>query len=75
MNMKDLITSPDGKLAEAKVWANLGKAALLWVLLHHSEAVIKDWSVLLVFVCGLIAPDLLKKLITLRTGGKDAGTN
>ena len=68
MSINDMIRSPDGKVAESKVWTNLGKCALMYLLLTHSEAVIKDWSVLAVFVCALIAPDLLKKLIAAKTG-------
>lgn len=68
--MRQLFTDPAGNLAEAKVWANSYKAALLYLLCTHADTILKDWGVLTVFVCAGIAPDVLKKLITLRLGGE-----
>lgn len=68
MMLKDLVCDPEGRLSEAKVWANVFKAAMTYTFVYHSESIIKDWTVLSVFVCGVIAPDLLKKLLMLKAG-------
>lgn len=67
-DLNDLIRGPDGKVAEAKVFAVVFKAAMVWVFLKHTELVIKDWMVLLVFCAALLAPDLLKKIIAMKAG-------
>lgn len=68
MKFASLICDPRGEVSEAKVWANIFKAAMTFVFLAHAEGVIKDWTVLSVFVCGVIAPDVLKKMLMLRAG-------
>jgi len=70
-DLNDLVRGPDGKVAEAKVFAVGFKASMIYVFLKHTEMVVKDWMVLLVFCTALLAPDLLKKLIAMRAG-KDA---
>lgn len=67
-DLNDLVRGPDGKVAEAKVFAVVFKSAMVYVFLKHTELVIKDWMVLLVFCAAMLAPDLLKKLIAMKTG-------
>lgn len=64
----EIIRDPQGRVSEAKVFSALGKAALLYVLIAYTPALIERWEVLAVIVLALIAPDLLKKLLTLRFG-------
>lgn len=67
-DLNDLIRGPDGKVAEAKVFAVIFKSAMIWVLLEHAEKILKDWMILTVFVAALLMPDLLKKLMSMRLG-------
>ena len=71
-DMNDLIRDPSGKVAEAKVFAVAGKFALIYVFLHHAETILKDWTLLSVVVVALIAPDLLKKMVSMRLAAKDS---
>jgi hypothetical protein len=64
-----LIRDPHGRVSEAKLFAAAGKAALLYVLLTYTPSIIERWDVLAVIVLTLVAPDLLKKFLTLRAGG------
>ena len=66
-DLNDLVRDPSGRVAEAKVFA------MVWVFLKHTEAVLKDWMILAVFVTAMLAPDLLKKLLSMRLGGAPAG--
>ncbi len=67
-DLNDLVRSPDGKVAEAKVFTVLFKAAMVYVFIKHYEVVTKDWTVLMVFVAAMIAPDILKKLLAVKAG-------
>lgn len=67
-DLNDLVRGPDGKVAEAKVGAVAFKAAMIYVFLEHAVLVLKDWMVLAVFVTALLAPDLLKKLMSMKLG-------
>ncbi len=66
--VNELIRDPQGRVSEAKVFSVLGKSALLYVLLANTASIIERWDVLSVIVLALIAPDLLKKLLTMRLG-------
>ena len=67
-DLNDMIRDPAGNVSEAKVWANIFKGSMVWVFLHHAAEVIRDWTVLLVFVGALLMPELLKKLMTMKLG-------
>ena len=67
-DFNDLIRDPSGRISEAKLGAVAGKAAMLYLLVAHAEQVLADWALLSVFVGAIIAPDLLKKVITVRAG-------
>lgn len=70
-DLNDLIRSPDGKVSEAKGFAVAFKASMIYVFLKHAEVILKDWMILAVFVTAMIAPDLLKKIVSMRTGVKE----
>jgi hypothetical protein len=54
--------------AEAKLSALTGKAAALFLLIAHAETVIGNWAVLATLLAALIAPDLFKKVVSMRMG-------
>lgn len=69
MILGDLICDPSGRLSEAKVFAVAFKIAMLWAFIQHTVLILGDWMVLSVVVASMIAPDLLKKILTMRAGG------
>lgn len=70
-DLNDLVRDPGGRVAEAKVFAVLFKPFLIWMFLQHAETILKDWGILTVIVVTFVAPDLLKKLISMRVGVAD----
>ena len=64
-NMNDLFMR-DGEVQESKLWANIYKAAALWLIIHYSDKVLSDWLILFILLSVGIAPDLLKKIITMK---------
>lgn len=70
-DLNDLIRSPDGKVSEAKGFAVVFKASMVYVFLKHAEVILKDWMILAVFVTAMIAPDLLKKILSMKAGVKE----
>lgn len=69
-DLNDLVRDPvKGAVSEAKVWANAFKAAALYVFLVHAESIVKSWDIMMVFAILMIAPDLFKKWITIRSEG------
>lgn len=71
MSLFEMIRDPSGRLSEAKVWANAYKAAGLYVLVAYADKVLTDWMLLSVVLLAGIAPDVLKKVITVRAGAAE----
>ena len=69
-DLNDLVRSEDGKVAESKVWANIGKGIASLLLLFNIHSVIDKWEALTVLLIILVMPDLLKKLLYLKYNGK-----
>lgn len=67
-DLNDLVRDPHGRVSEAKVFAVLFKSSMVWVFLKHTELILKDWMILAVFVTAMLAPDLLKKILSMRVG-------
>lgn len=67
-DLNDLVRSPDGKVSEAKGGAVLFKTAMLYVFVVKIDAILADWIILSIFVTAFIAPDLLKKVLTMKAG-------
>ena len=67
-DLNDLIRSEDGKVSEAKVWTNAGKCIAAWLLLHHTEYIVERWDALTILLLILVAPDLVKKVVTMKYG-------
>lgn len=70
-DLNDLVRSPDGKVAEAKGFAVAFKIAMIYVFLKHTEDVLAEWTILALFITAFLAPDLLKKVISMKTGVKE----
>jgi hypothetical protein len=70
-DLNDMVRDPSGRVAEAKVFAVIFKPFLLWVFMAHAEEILRDWGILTVIVVTFVAPDLLKKLIAMRSGVPD----
>ena len=66
--VNELIRDPQGRVSEAKTWANAGKAICCWLLVSHADFVVAHWDVLMVIVSTIVLPDLLKKIITAKYG-------
>lgn len=66
-DLNDLIREPvHGSVSEAKLWANVFKAAALYVFLTNSADIIQSWDIMMVFAVMMIAPDLFKKWVMVR---------
>jgi len=70
-DLNDLVREPSGKVAEAKAFAVAFKIAMLYIFIKHFDSVLKDAMTLLVFCAAFLAPDLLKKMISMRTPKAD----
>ena len=70
-DLNDLVRSPDGKVSEAKGFAVAFKMAMVYVFLQHTEEVLAEWTIFALFITAFLAPDLLKKLISMKAGVKE----
>lgn len=57
-----------GEAHESKLWAQVGKALCAWLIWKHADALIGQWEALFVLLLFIIAPELIKKFITMRFG-------
>ena len=67
-DLNDLVRTPEGKVAEAKVWSNVGKFIAAWLLIHHTEYIIERWDALTILLTILVLPDLFKKVLEMKYG-------
>ena len=58
-----------GEAQESKIWAQVGKGLCVWLIYKHAEILINHWETLFVLLLFLVAPELIKKFITMRWGG------
>jgi hypothetical protein len=68
-----MVRDPEGNVSEAKLWASLGKAIAAYLLMSNSAHIIAYWDALAILLVAMIAPDLIKKVLTLKYqpgGGK-----
>jgi hypothetical protein len=59
----------DGEVQESKLFAVIGKSIAAYLLLAYSETVLDHEYALLILLTAMVAPDLYKKVITMRAGG------
>lgn len=62
-----------GEAQESKIWSQIGKGLCVWLIYKHADALIGQWEALFVLLLFIIAPELVKKFITMRFGGGLAG--
>ena len=70
-DLNDLVRGPDGKVSEAKVYAVAFKGLMLWVFVQKTADILADWTLLAIFITTFLAPDLLKKVLSMKTGVKE----
>ena len=68
--LSDLVTSPDGRVSEAKTFSLLGKVVCLYLLLGWTVDVMHTEWTLTTLLSFLIAPDLVKTAIKARVAPK-----
>ena len=57
-----------GEAQESKLFATVGKIIIVALIYYHAAELIDNWEALLVLLSWLIAPDIAKKLITMKFG-------
>lgn len=72
-DLNALVRDPDQRVSEAKLWANIGKALICYVLLFPNATLLEHWEGFAIMLLFLIAPDLVKKMLTLKYGGPATG--
>lgn len=72
-DLNDLVRDESGRVSEAKAWASVGKLAAVYLLIYHSENVINHWDALAILLLIVVAPDLLKKWLTMKYGAVTNG--
>ena len=72
-DLNDLVRSPDGKVAEVKLWSNVGKFIAAVILVVHLKDILPYWDALAVLLAFLIIPDVAKKMIVTKAGGGSNG--
>ena len=68
-NFNDLFMR-DGQVEESKLWASVGKGCCVWLILTQTDEVLKTEYTLMTLLIFVIAPDLLKKFLSMRFGGE-----
>ena len=63
-----LIRDPNQNISASKLWVNIGNAVTVYLLIAYGELIVLHWEVLAVLLTILVAPDLLKKVISLKYG-------
>ena len=57
----DLVTDPiTGRMREAFVWSNLGKALSAWLVITFSDMLINHWEILTILMTIIVAPKLFE---------------
>lgn len=67
-DLNDLVRDEKGRVSAVKIGLLVGQWVAVKMLLEHSAVVIDRWDSLAILFTVLIAPDLFKKLVTLKWG-------
>ena len=59
----EFVTTDDGRLEQSLVWSNVGKAAAVWLLWKHADAVLNHTDVAAVLLAFIILPDMARRII------------
>lgn len=65
-DLNELVRDPQGKVSAGKVGSIVGQFIAAKYLLVHNGDLINKWETLLILLSVLIAPEILKKVITMR---------
>lgn len=57
-----------GDYSAAKIISSIGQGLLLSTFYQKSDIILRDWDILALFIVAFIAPDILKKVITMKFG-------
>lgn len=60
----------DGQVEESKLWASIGKGVACYLMVAYTDDVLKTEYTLTTLLTFVIAPDLLKKFLSMRFGGQ-----
>ena len=67
-NVNDLFMR-DGQVEESKLWANIGKGIACYLMVAYTKEVMETEYTLTTLLVFVVAPDLLKKFMSMRLGG------
>ena len=67
-DMNDIVRDEHGNLSAVKMGLLSGQIIAVYLLLKHSEYVIDRWDSLATLMIALTAPDVLKKVISMKYG-------
>ena len=67
-DLNDLVRDEDGHLSAVKIGTLIGQWLAIKLILENGAAIIANWDSLTVLFSVLIAPDLFKRLVTLKYG-------
>ena len=65
-DINDLVRDGYGRLSPARIGLLVGQWLSVKVILEHGSEIIANWDSLLVLFTVLVAPDVLRKLITMK---------
>lgn len=67
-DINELVRDPQGKVSAGKVGSIIGQFIAAKYLLQHNGELIDKWETLLILLSVLIAPELIKKMVTMKYG-------
>ena len=71
-DLNDLVRDKGGKVSLGKAGAVAGQVIAAKLLLEHSEFIIDRADALAILLAALIAPEIVKKLLTMKYGNGSA---
>ncbi len=70
-DINDAVRDESGNLSPSKIGGIVGQIIACNYLIAHWEKVISTWDILTILLSVLVAPELFKKLLVMKYGGKD----
>ena len=67
--LNDGFQNPDGSFSWSKSFTAAGQASCLYHLNYHFAELMERWDSLALILSVLVAPELLKKLLSMKYGG------
>lgn len=74
-DINDLTRDEKGRLSATRVGLLLGQWLAVKVIIQNGPAVIDNWDSMLVLFLVLIAPDALRKIVSMKYGGTSTEIN